>query len=102
MNIVHNRTAKHAHHRHGNAPGRQWKIGDVLLWWRSHVYGLKINRGFDAHAVEVPVEPLLCSPARQMSRSPRQLIDDIAVIDEPPHLAYQRGAEADLIDPNGA
>jgi hypothetical protein len=43
-----------------------------------------------------------------MSRSLQRLIDHVAVIDEPrdkpdrPHLAYQRGAEADLIDPNGA
>jgi hypothetical protein len=43
-----------------------------------------------------------------MSRSLQRLIDHIAVINEPrdkpdrPHLAYQRGAEADLIDPNGA
>jgi hypothetical protein len=43
-----------------------------------------------------------------MSRSLKRLIDDIAVIDEPldkpdrRHLAYQRGAEADLVEPNDA
>jgi hypothetical protein len=41
-----------------------------------------------------------------MSHSLQRLIDDITVIDEPldkpdrPHLAYQRGAEADLVEPN--
>jgi len=79
----------------------------VRLWWRSHVYGVKINRRFDAQAVECTSSHCPARP-RQMSRSLRRLIDDIAVIDElrdksdRPRLAYQRGAEADLIDPNGA
>jgi hypothetical protein len=75
---------------------------------RDHTYtGLKIDCGFDAQAVECtsshcPVHP------RQMSHSLQRLIDDIAVIDEPldksdrRHLAYQRGAEADLVEPNDA
>jgi hypothetical protein len=43
-----------------------------------------------------------------MSRSLQRLIDDVAVVDEShdkpdrPHLAYQRRAEADLVEPNEA
>jgi hypothetical protein len=77
----------------------------VLLWWRSHVYGLKINRGFNAKLSKDTSSHCSASP-RQMSHSLQRLIDDITVIDEPldkpdrPHLAYQRGAEADLVEPN--
>jgi hypothetical protein len=79
----------------------------VLLWWRSCVCGLKINRGFDAQASKGMSSHCSASP-QQMSRSLQRLIDDIAVIDEPldkpdrPHLAYQQGAEADLVEPNDA
>jgi hypothetical protein len=75
---------------------------------RGHTYtGLKIDCEFDAQAVECTSSHCPDRP-RQMSHSLQRLIDDIAVIDEPrdkpdrPHLAYQRGAEADLIDPNDA
>jgi hypothetical protein len=79
----------------------------MLLWWRSRVSSLKtivdstprLSKGTSSHC---PARP------QQMSRSVQRLIDHIAVINEPrdksdrPHLPYQRGAEADLIDPNGA
>jgi hypothetical protein len=74
-----------------------------------HPYtGLKINRGFDAYAVEVSGRAIARLAQPQMSRNLKRLIDDVAVIDEPldkparRHFAYQRGAEADLINPNGA
>jgi hypothetical protein len=63
MNIVHNRKQPSSRITAMVTARRQWKIGDVLLWRRSHVDGLKINRGFDAHAVEVHVESLPRSPA---------------------------------------
>jgi hypothetical protein len=44
-------------------PGRQWKICNVPLWRWSHVNGLEIHCGFDAEAVEMRVEPLLCPVA---------------------------------------
>jgi hypothetical protein len=75
---------------------------------RDHTYtGLKIDCGFDAQAVECTSSHCPARP-RQMSHSLQRLIDDIAVIDEPldksdrRHLAYQRGAEADLVEPNDA
>jgi hypothetical protein len=74
---------------------------------RDHTYtGLKIDCEFDAQVVECTSSHCPARP-RQMSHSLQRLIDDIAVIDEPldksdrRHLAYQRGAEADLIDPDG-
>jgi hypothetical protein len=82
-----------------STPGRQWKIGDVLLWWRS--VGIELAGDAERRHYIVGRDSV-------DQRAPERPIDDGAVIDEPrdksdrTDLAYQRGAEADLIDPNGA
>jgi hypothetical protein len=75
----------------------QLRLAQEVLRSLDWTFGL--SKGASSHCSASP---------RQMSRSLQRLIDHIAVIDEPrdkpdrPYLAYQRGAEADLIDPNDA